>query len=245
MAKTQILTLVTTAAVHAGQAPALPAALALAAALEGGVVAILAGTGGAGPDLAAARAALAASGCDVVVRSASEDDPADEFAGRLRAADLGVLEVRHRPAPDERRILDAALFDSGRPVLLVGGAAVVPPRRILVGWDDSPAAVRAMTAALPLIVAADEVVVATVDEGRADGGSRALDFLSRHGASATFRRVARGKGEVFADIAAVARDFDLLVCGAVRRSRAQEVLFGGVTGAILSGAVDTPAFMMA
>jgi nucleotide-binding universal stress UspA family protein len=145
-------------------------------------------------------------------------------------------------------MLGAALFESGRPLVLVGGRAMTMPRRVVVGWDNSPAAVRAMTAALPLLRRAEVVVVAQVDEGgtgQRETGATAAGYLARHGIAATFHAVPRGKGEVFADLAGAAAGLDLLVCGAVRRSRAQDVLFGGVTGAILSGAVEMPVLLMA
>jgi nucleotide-binding universal stress UspA family protein len=257
---TSIVTLVTPEAALDGKVPALDTALALADALTVGVVVLCAGIDAAapgrdGPDVAAAQAAIAARSaargvtCEVTGRRHADGGLGAAFAGLLKVADLAVLPLRHRAVPAERLVLDAALFESGRPVLVTAGALASLPRRILVAWDDGPAAVRATTAALPLLARAAEVVVAEVEEGKSDRLPKAdpgpTAYLARHGVTATFRNVPRGKGEVFADLAAAAAGFDLLVCGAVRRSRAQEVLFGGVTGAILSAAVDMPVLLMA
>jgi nucleotide-binding universal stress UspA family protein len=102
-------------------------------------------------------------------------------AGRL--ADLIVLS---RPGADREAplaaTLDAALFDSGRPVLI---APATPAgeigRRIVLAWDGSAQAARAVSAALSFLARAEEVTVLV--GGSADEHAPApalLAYLARH-----------------------------------------------------------------
>lgn len=257
MAVTSIVTVVPPDAMARG-APALGAALALGSAFRARVDVIwcqVDGPTAQGPDPSAAAAAILAQAeqagvsCAVLDPQADARDAAEVLAGHLRVADIGVIEALPRPGPGARLIRDAAVFGSGRPVIVVGRNAVSSaPRRVLLAWDDSPAAARAMAAALPLMGLAAEVVVVRVTGDRTGQTEPASDptlYLDRHGIDATLREVPRGKGEVFADLGAAAAGFDLLVCGAVRRSRAQDILFGGVTGSVLDGAIDMSVMLMA
>jgi nucleotide-binding universal stress UspA family protein len=136
-----------------------------------------------------------------------------------------------------------------------GGPA--PARHILVAWDASREAGRALQDALPLLRRADSVTVAIFDAEARPGvfgepaGSDVLAWLERHGVMAT---VALGQGErqgllkrtgnVSEQVLAVAaeRDCDVLVMGAYGHSRFRETLLGGVTRSMLD-AMTLPLLM--
>jgi nucleotide-binding universal stress UspA family protein len=142
-----------------------------------------------------------------------------------------------RPRPE--RVALAA----GRPVLAIpyAGRFEAVGRRVLIGWDASREATRAVADAMPLLAAAETVSVLSIDprEGpSAHGpvpGADISPHLARHGVNATVERtVSAGvpAGDLLlsraADLGA-----DLLVVGAYGHSRARELLLGGVTRTLL------------
>jgi nucleotide-binding universal stress UspA family protein len=142
-----------------------------------------------------------------------------------------------RPRPEH------VTLASGRPVLVVpyAGHFETVGRRVLIGWNASREATRAVNDAMPLLIAADVVTVLTIDahegpdaHGELPGADISL-YLARHGVKATIERtVSAGipAGDVLlsraADLGA-----DLLVIGAYGHSRVRELLLGGATRSIL------------
>jgi len=150
--------------------------------------------------------------------------------------DRGDLELI-RPRPEQ------VTLASGRPVLIVpyAGHYETVGQRVLIGWNASREATRAVNDAMPLLAAADVVTVLTIDaregpdaHGELPGADISL-HLARHGVKAEIERtVSAGipAGEVLlsraADLGA-----DLLVIGAYGHSRVRELLLGGATRSIL------------
>src|SRR5215207_8365217 len=90
----------------------------------------------------------------------------DALGCRGRAFDLTVVS-KAGPGRDEPRMatVESALFDSGRPVLVVPPSAPEPPvlgDTIVVSWNGSTETARAVSFAMPLLVRARRVVVLTV-----------------------------------------------------------------------------------
>ena len=141
---------------------------------------------------------------------------------------------------------------SGRPILAVpyAGQFETVGRRVLIGWNATREATRAVNDAMPLLAAADVVTVLTIDareapdaHGELPGADISL-HLARHGVKATIERtVSAGvpAGEVLlsraADLGA-----DLLVIGAYGHSRMRELLLGGATRTILQS-MTVPVLM--
>ena len=141
---------------------------------------------------------------------------------------------------------------SGRPILAVpyAGQFETVGRRVLIGWNATREATRAVNDAMPLLAAADVVTVLTIDareapdaHGELPGADISL-HLARHGVKATIERtVSAGvpAGEVLlsraADLGA-----DLLVIGAYGHSRMRELLLGGATRSILQS-MTVPVLM--
>jgi nucleotide-binding universal stress UspA family protein len=164
-----------------------------------------------------------------------------ELLAHARSADLSIVTRAAAPASDRAHIdlLDAVLFGSGRPVLLM------PPEwrgerlfdTVVVGWDAKREAARAVHDALPLLRLARDVVIATVDakpssggHGLAPGKDLAI-HLGRHGVTARVNNMdgmGRSEGRALLDCA-IAVGADMLVLGAYGHSRAEEWLLGGVT----------------
>ena len=124
------------------------------------------------------------------------------------------------------------MFESGRPVLLLpeGTSWELSTSfdTIVVAWDHSRPATRAVADALPLLQAAKRVhVVTVVDEKRLvkpRSGVELSKHLARHGVEVAFEEVhAKGRriGDTF-EAYCVERKADLLVMGAYGHSRVRE-----------------------
>lgn len=187
---------------------------------------------------AAARRGIA---CEVRSRSSFAYGVGEVFVDHLRVADLGILTIRDASGIGQRMLQSAAIFDSGRPLVLVSQARPLstPPARIVIAWDATPAAVRAVHAALPLIRRAAETIVVTVtDDKEAQPGQSGIELthlLARHGGQARFSGVRRGSAGVLPSLLAAAQDAnaDLLVMGAQRHSLLHNMVFGSATQELL------------
>src|SRR5712691_2029298 len=165
------------------------------------------------------------------------------FATLARRFDLAVIA---QPRPErpalERLIIEAALFDSGRPVLIVPyiQRAGLTLNRLLVGWDGSRSAARAIADAMPLLVKAKavEIVIVAGEAAKSDEipGADIAHHLARHGAKAEVNRMVSTEIDVASTILSHAADVsaDFLVMGGYGHSRLREFVLGGATRGILS-----------
>lgn len=165
------------------------------------------------------------------------------------AADLIVVSQELNGAHDEgyRDGLGLLAVLSARPVLLLPHKDIPapPPQTVVVAWDGSQKAARAVFDALPLLQGAAEVTLVSVREiddidgtGRAvrrQQGSDICDMLSRHGVEASRPVELPAEGGVAQSLlaGAVAQKADLLVLGGYGHSRLREWVFGGVTRTVL------------
>jgi nucleotide-binding universal stress UspA family protein len=132
----------------------------------------------------------------------------------------------------------------GRPVLVVphGGEFPVIGERVLVAWDASRLATRAVNDALPLLTRAKEVVVMAINPRRdetAHGEIPSADIcrhLARHGIRADAQHYHADDIGIGALLLSRAADqgIDLIVCGAYGHARWRELVLGGVTRHLLT-----------
>jgi nucleotide-binding universal stress UspA family protein len=168
----------------------------------------------------------------------------------LHSGRLSDLIVMARPGEEEGGLsatFDAALFDSGRPVLLVPTKPVADlGSTIAVAWDCSREAARALGAALPVLAAAKKVVILTAREpGRRVEPSELAAYLAQHGIEARTWAFTPGPGSLGDALIEEAgkAGADLLVMGAYGHSRLREMVLGGVTRSILAEA-NMPVLLM-
>ena len=194
-------------------------------------------TGGSGPG-----AGLCA---DMIVETGNESQWIAEYG---RFADLVVVGRRRDTDDVALDVLEAALMDTGKPLLI---APAAPPAKLLgtvvIAWKDTPEAARAVASAMPLIDNAEKVVILAVAEGETTGepsAERLQRALRWHNPATTVQvldRAGRAPVEVLLD-AAKAEGATLLVMGGYSHSRLREVVFGGFTQRILNDA-DIPVLM--
>jgi nucleotide-binding universal stress UspA family protein len=171
----------------------------------------------------------------------------DLLALHARYADVTILgqpnedEVFKGPSPDA--VLVNVMLSSGRPVLAVPyvGQFEQVGDRVLIAWNGSREATRALNDALPLLVGATAVTVLAVNPENGingDGEVPAADIalhLARHGVKAeAAHTVAKDISEGDA-LLSYAADLgaDLIVAGGYGHSRAREMIFGGVTRTLI------------
>jgi nucleotide-binding universal stress UspA family protein len=150
---------------------------------------------------------------------------------------IGQVNPGARPAPTWRP--DEIVVCCGRPVLMVPyiGRYTQVGRRVLVAWDSSREAVRALNDALPLIRGADEVTVMTVRARAKDlepGGismERVVRHLARHGIAARAVQALHLGSAISDELLSRSVDLaaDLIVAGAYHHSQLRETLLGGVS----------------
>ncbi len=180
------------------------------------------------------------------VRTSAEDDAFVGSYGRL--FDLTVLGRPGRGPQHPRMLpLEAALFESGHPVLLAPRLAPKTiGQNVLIAWNGSTEQARTNKFALPLLREAEKVTVLTVQGGTVPGptGEQAADYLRRHAVPATAVTIAPGGRTTGEAVLAHAKTFgcDLLVKGAYTQSRLRQMIFGGTTRHILAHA-ELPVLM--
>lgn len=133
--------------------------------------------------------------------------------------------------------LEAALFDTGRPVLVISDKSDVEHfESIVVAWDGSREAAHSVALAMPLLTKAEKVYVMVVGNSEPGmGGADVSRYLARHGVDAeqcplvtSDKSIAEALGE-----ASLEKGASLLVMGAYGHSALGESLFGGVTRDLL------------
>ena len=168
------------------------------------------------------------------------------LARTARRFDLTILpQADPQGEGSEKAMIEAVLLGSGRPILIVpyfqeGG---VKFERVLVCWDGSHNAARAIADAMPFLTRAKQVEVVTVEtDGKADDSMAGLyiaHHLSRHDVIVEVRNIVAHGQDVSLRIRshAAQQSADLIVMGGYGHSRLREVVLGGATRDILESTV--------
>ncbi|MEE7501937.1 universal stress protein [Methylobacterium sp. C33D] len=196
----------------------------------------------------AGDAAQAGVVCTTEVPSLPYPEIVNRLATRARLHDLTVVDVGPRTYDLDREMIEAALFQSGRPVIAVPpGHDAFAARRIIVAWDGSAQAARAANDALPFLRAAEAVEIVSVGTEaeiyEAVPGAEFAPHLARHGVKVSVTDLP--KGDSVADTLRAQAGLhraDLIVMGAYRHSPTREYFFGGVTRSFLRGS-PAPLFL--
>ncbi|MGQ7792889.1 universal stress protein [Faunimonas sp. B44] len=172
----------------------------------------------------------------------------DTFVGsQARVFDITVVGRPGTNVNDARMAtLEAALFDSGRPILI---APHHPPSRIGetigIAWNRSPETARVVAFAMPVLKQAKRVFVMAIEGGSVPGpsGEQLTLYLTRNGIPAEVVEVRRTQsvGEMILSEAA-RQGADLLIKGAYTQSRLRQIIFGGSTRHIIYE-TGMPVFM--
>ena len=161
----------------------------------------------------------------------------------LAISDLLVVGQQNPDTPEPMReaLIEAILFQSGAPILLVpyAGVKAFNTGRAIVAWDGGAAAAHAVRAAMPLLHLAREVVVVIVKEHIKRptelAGADIATHLARHNLNVEVREITNATGDIGQTILSFAADeaADWMVMGGYGHSRMREFFLGGATRGIL------------
>jgi nucleotide-binding universal stress UspA family protein len=175
----------------------------------------------------------------------------DQFGKIARRFDLSIVgQAKPEGSPAEAIIAETALFESGRPVIVVPYIQKEPLKldHVTLCWDGSRAATRAIADAMPLLKRADgvELFIVANEPGKQDEieGADMAAHLARHGLKVDVKRTVLGDIDVADIILSHAADegTDFIVMGGYGHSRLREFVLGGVTRTILSS-MTAPVLM--
>lgn len=190
-----------------------------------------------------ARADAQAAGvaCTSCALHASHAGIMSDVARQTRVHDLTIVDGSQSTLDPARSVAEAALFEGGRAVLISPpGVETFQCRRVVIAWDGSAMASRAVASALPLLCAADKVEILTIagekDLSGAASGADLAAHLAHHGVQVDVKDLPVGKrsaADVLRDQASML-DADLIVMGAFKHSRLRQWILGGVTASMLA-----------
>jgi nucleotide-binding universal stress UspA family protein len=159
-----------------------------------------------------------------------------------RVHDLIIVDGRMKGGPLSAGALDASIFSSGRPALVVGERFPMDLlRHVVIAWNGSLEGARAVSQSLALLHDAEKVSVFTAPSSKAREGSVAdlRRYLRYHGILAEPAMIpSKQSGTVGEALLATCHkgNASLLVMGAYTRSRIHESFLGGVTKHVLDNA---------
>jgi len=194
--------------------------------------------------------ALAAAGAGYCDRAPGLDRVSGSFAEAAgvtedviaAAARLSDITVFPSVADEDRTAvlvgLEAAMLESGRPLLVAGDK---PPatlgRTVAIAWNSRAQSARALALAMPILSKAEAVHVLGVDTMRTDAedAGAVVDYLAWHGVPAVAHKL-KGAGSVAVQLQETSAEVgaDMLVMGGYGHSRIRELILGGVTRAMLN-----------
>lgn len=131
-------------------------------------------------------------------------------------------------------IFESALFDSGRPILIVPPGRHGPIcRKVVIAWNSSTETARGVALAMPFLRRAEAIEVLSIEGATVPGptSTELADALRLHGLPVTARHVDPGSRSVGVTLVEEARDWgaDMIVKGAYTQSRLRQLIFGGLT----------------
>jgi nucleotide-binding universal stress UspA family protein len=178
---------------------------------------------------------------DPLTISASLAGAGDKFACMARRFDLAIVgQAQPETSTLEGIIGETTLFEAGRPVIFVPyiQKAAFKLDNVMVCWDGSRPAARAIGDAMPLLVKAGgvEIVIVTNERGKQDEieGADMGQHLARHGVKVDVHRIPGGDIDIADALLSHAADSgtDFIVMGGYGHSRFREFVLGGVTHSI-------------
>ncbi|MEP4032793.1 universal stress protein [Roseibium polysiphoniae] len=177
--------------------------------------------------------------------------PLEGLLQHCRTTDLVVIGQENPDALEPMRelLIETVLFESGVPVLIVPyiGVAQSEAKNVVIGWDGSSTATRAIHAALPMLDKAEKITVLVVEKNvneDSQPGAEIATYLARHDLDVTIDVITNPQTGIADTLLNYVSDNgnDLVVMGGYGHSRMREFLFGGATREILK-AMTVPVLM--
>jgi nucleotide-binding universal stress UspA family protein len=186
-----------------------------------------------------------------LITNASLAGAGDHFARMARRFDLAIVgQAEPEISSMEQIIGETTLFESGRPMIMVPYIQKAPFKtdNVMICWDGSRTATRAVADAIPIIRKSGrvEIVIVTNERGKEDEieGADIGQHLARHGLKVDVHRIPGGNIDIADALLSHAADSsaDLMVMGGYGHSRLREFVLGGVTRSIF-GSMTLPVLL--
>jgi nucleotide-binding universal stress UspA family protein len=186
-----------------------------------------------------------------LITNASLAGAGDHFARMARRFDLAIVgQAEPEISSMEQIIGETTLFESGRPMIMVPYIQKAPFKtdNVMICWDGSRTAARAVADAIPIIRKSGrvEIVIVASDRGKQDEieGADIGQHLARHGLKVDVHRISGGNIDVGDALLSHAADSgaDFMVMGGYGHSRLREFVLGGVTRSIF-GSMTLPVLL--
>jgi len=177
------------------------------------------------------------------------DGPRNEaLENQARYTDLLIVGSPGKNSADTD-IADSVVLNTGGPVLaLPNEMGTIPGKHVLIGWDGSREAARAVHDAIPFIKSAEQIRVTSIHTPQTvdtDQAAKLCAHLAKHGIEAVSENhILDSSRETGAKLLELADEqkTDLIVIGAYAHRRIREIVFGGVTRELLID-LKIPVFM--
>ena len=187
---------------------------------------------------------------DTRILDATMGGAATLFGRIARRFDIAIVgQAQREHGVSEELMIEGALFESGRPLVVVPYIQKqgLTLDRVLVCWDGGRTAARAIADAMPFLARAKAVDIVIVAEDRKNDeitGASMSEHLARHGVAANVKRIAKGDLDIENVILSYAADSgtDFIVMGGYGHSRLREFILGGVTRGMLAS-MTAPVLM--
>jgi nucleotide-binding universal stress UspA family protein len=185
------------------------------------------------------------------ILSASVAGASEELGKLARRFDLAIVGQANRDKEEPTEVIDeGVLFESGRPVIVVPFIQKdgLKLDHVMVCWDGSRAATRAIADSMPFLRKAKqvEVVLVTSKGFKADEapGADLAKHLARHDLKVVLKRITSPDIDIASTILSYAADAnaDMIVMGGYGHSRLREFVLGGATRGILES-MTVPTLM--
>lgn len=198
------------------------------------------------------KAAVKANGVEKVEWRKSRRDAVESVPIHGRYADVLVIGQPNETDASgvEPDFAERLLLAAGRPALVIPYAGDFPTvgTRVLVAWNASREATRALTDAIPILREAKQVDVIAFNpkdapHGEVPGADIGL-YLARHGIKVSVSQQSAEDVDVGNQLLSRAADLDadLIVMGAYGQPRMKELILGGATRTILKS-MTVPVLM--
>ncbi len=201
-------------------------------------------------ELVQSAAADANVPCDILQAETPTVSLRERVVHCAQVHDILIIDVRGPLESPRKDLVEAALFGSGRPIVLVPpGNPALPESRIVVAWDGTRSAVRAVHDALPLLIGAREVLVVSVVDDKPfstpHSGDALCRYLARRQVNAKFSTIRREALNVGATLLAYARQQDagLLVMGAFAHGFERTLMLGSATRDVFEARIAIPVLL--
>ena len=218
--------------------------------VDGPVISACSGLSAEKGEQLAAAAKLSGTECTVLSASSGSPNFRELLVGTAQVRDLVIFDVEGPLQQPMLGWVEAILFGSGRPIVLVpfGGRPVINGT-IVFAWDESRSAVRTLHDILPLMIGSRDVVVVSVIDDKQirnpGSGEWICSYLARWGVTARFQPISRRSEKVGVDLLDFARrmNADVLAMGGFGHSREREFVFGSATRDIFQSDLVIPVFL--